>query len=156
MISLPSLITRAARLNPEGTATVYCGRQFSWTQVHERVACLAAGLASLRLAEGDRVGILSLNSDRYYESLFAVTWAGHCFVPLNTRWALLENDYAIRDSGARALLFDDAFTTQARQLLNDVDALTVAIYMGEGECPEWAQAYEDMGAFDDRSVGPFW
>jgi len=150
MISLPSLITRAARLNPEGTATAYHGRRFTWTEVHERVAALAGGLASLGLAEGDRIGILSLNSDRYYESLFAIPWAGYCVVPLNTRWALLENDYAIRDSGTRVLLFDDVFSEQARQLLNDVDALTVGIYMGDGQCPAWARPYEELLTSHDR------
>ena len=108
------------------------------------MASLAGALASLGLSEGDRVAILSLNSDRYYESIFAVPWAGYCVVPLNTRWALLENDYALRDSGTRVLLFDDAFADQAQQLLSDIDALGIAVYMGEGECPDWARSYEEL------------
>jgi long-chain acyl-CoA synthetase len=144
MISLPAMIERAARLNPEGVATRYAEREFNWSQVQERVASFAAGLAGLGLAQGDRVAILSLNSDRYYESIFAIPWAGYCVVPLNTRWALLENDYALRDSGTKVLLFDDAFTEQAGQLLSDIDDLGVAIFMGEGECPDWAQSYETM------------
>jgi len=144
MISLPAMIERAARLNPAGPATSYNGRQFNWAQVRDRVASLASGLAGLGLTEGDRLGILSLNCDRYYESIFAIPWAGYCVVPLNTRWALLENDYALRDSGTRVMLFDDAFAEQAGQLLADIDELAVAIYMGEGECPEWARSYEDL------------
>jgi long-chain acyl-CoA synthetase len=140
------MIERAARLNPGGPATSYAGRQYSWAELRERVASLAAGLASLGLAEGDRVAILSLNSDRYYESIFAIPWAGYCVVPLNTRWALLENDYAVRDSGTRVLLFDDTFSEQARQLLADIDDLGEAIYMGDGDCPDWARAYEELVA----------
>jgi acyl-CoA synthetase (AMP-forming)/AMP-acid ligase II len=141
---MPAMIERAARLNPGGVAMRYNGRESNWSELQRRVASLGAGLASLGLAEGDRVGILSLNNDRYYESIFAIPWAGYCVVPLNTRWALLENDYAVRDSGTRVLLFDDAFVEQTQQLLSDVDSLCEAIYMGEGDCPDWARAYEDL------------
>ena len=144
MISLPGMIERAARLNPAGTATSYHGRQYNWREVGDRVACLAAALQTYGLAEGDRVAILSLNSDRYYESIFAIPWAGYCVVPLNTRWALPENKYAVDDSGTRVLLFDDAFAEQAGQLLSELDRLSVAIYMGEGDCPAWAQSYEAL------------
>ena len=122
MISLPAMIERAARLNPDGVATRCAGRQYSWTEVESRVARMAAALQGFGLVDGDRVGILSLNSDRYYESIFSIPWAGYCVVPLNTRWALPENNYAVSDSGSRVLLFDDAFTEQAEQLLQDIDA----------------------------------
>lgn len=144
MISLPAMIERAARLNPRGVATSYTGRERDWTEVARRVAQLAGALRGFGLHGGDRVGILALNSDRYYESLFAVSWGGFCVVPLNTRWALPENNYAVSDSGTRVLLFDDAFAEQAGHLLYEVDELSVAIFMGEGECPQWALSYEEL------------
>ena len=144
MISMSAMIERAARLNPEGIATSYGDREHSWQQVRVRVACLGAGLGGYGLAEGDRVAILSLNSDRYYESIFAILWAGYCVVPLNTRWALPENQYALQDSGTRILLFDDNFASQAEQLLAAVDGLDIAIHMGEGQSPDWAVSYEDL------------
>ena len=153
MISLHGMAERAARLNPTGMATRYLGREFTLAETGERVARLASGLGAWNLEEGERVAILSLNSDRYYESIFAVPWAGLCVVPLNTRWALPENQYALKDSGSRILLFDDAFADQAKQLLNDLDTLQAAIYMGEGECPDWAAAYETLIA-DNTSREP--
>lgn len=144
MISLPSMLERAARLNSTGTATVYGDRRHSWTETAERVARLAAGLQGFGLEAGDRVGILSLNSDRYYESVFAIPWAGFALVPLNTRWALPENVYAVGDSGTRMVLFDDSFTEQAQSLLEEVDCLTTIVYMGDGECPAGAIPYEAL------------
>ena len=152
MITLPSLIERAARLNPLGTATTYAGRQHNWTDLHSRIARLGAGLQTLSLEEGDRVAVLSLNNDRYYESVFGIPWAGYCVVPLNTRWALPENQYALKDSGARVLLFDHNFTDQAEQLLAEVDGLDVAIYMGDDESPSWARGYEQL--IDDNDAIP--
>jgi acyl-CoA synthetase (AMP-forming)/AMP-acid ligase II len=146
MISIPSLIERAARLNPNGMATQYLSRSQSWSEMAERVRRLAGGLRKFGIEEGERVAILSLNSDRYYESLFAVPWAGYCVVPLNTRWALPENEYALSDSGSRALVFDDTFTDQAKILFNDSAELLAAVYMGEGECPGWASSYEQLVA----------
>jgi len=144
MISLPAMIERAVRLNPNGIATSFAGRQHSWAEVQARVARLAAALRGFGLDEGDRVAILSLNSDRYYELTFAIPWAGYCVVPLNTRWALPENRYALGDSGSRVLFFDDAFTAQSEELLHELDELTLAIYMGDGDCPSWAQSYETL------------
>jgi acyl-CoA synthetase (AMP-forming)/AMP-acid ligase II len=153
MISLHGMIERAARLNPTGVATRCNGRDQSWTQSCDRMARLAAALQSTGLAEGDRVAILSLNSDRYYESIFGISWAGFCVVPLNTRWAVAENKYALGDSGTRVLLFDDNFTDQAKQLLTELDTLTVAIYAGDGACPDWAQSYETLIA-DNAPAAP--
>ncbi|MEJ2532555.1 MAG: long-chain fatty acid--CoA ligase [Halioglobus sp.] len=144
MISLPALIERATRLNADGIATSYSGRERTWTELSARLSRLAAALQGLGLVEGDRVAVLSLNSDNYYETIFGIPWAGCCMVPLNTRWALPENRYAIGDSGARVLMFDDAFAEQAQALLDEVDGLEVAIHMGEGEKPDWALSYEDL------------
>ncbi len=153
MISIPAMLERAARLNPEGLAIQHLDRRHSWTELENRVSRLGAALGALGLDEGDRVAILSLNSDRYYESVFAIPWAGLCMVPLNTRWALLENDYALRDSQTRVLLFDDAFAEQAQQLVNDIDSLSRAVYMGDGDCPSWALDYE-QAIIDHAPIPP--
>ena len=144
MISMPGVLQRSARLNPNAVATRFNGRSRSWPQVLDRVAGLASSLAAFQLGEAERVAILSLNSDKYFETIFAIPWAGYCMVPLNTRWAVAENNYAITDSGARVLFFDDAFTAQAKQLKEDVASLEHVIYMGESEAPAWAESYEDL------------
>ena len=144
MISLSQMIERAARLNPNATCIRCEDRERSWTQVRDRIARLAASLQTLGLNPGDRVAILSLNSDRYYETLFAISWAGYCLVPLNTRWALPENQYALSDCGARALLFDNHFADQATQLLSDIDGLDHGIFMGESGDPGGIPGCEEL------------
>ncbi len=144
MISLPGLLERGARINPAATATRFLDRERSWPQVVDRVSRLAAGLSAYDLNEADRIAILSLNSDNYFESIFAIPWAGFCLVPLNTRWALPENQYALTDSGSRVLLFDDAFIDQAHALKDQVDSLQQLVYMGDNDTPDWAVSYEDL------------
>ncbi|MFT5692187.1 MAG: acyl-CoA synthetase (AMP-forming)/AMP-acid ligase II [Oceanicoccus sp.] len=144
MISLPSLLQRGARLNSNGVATEFMGRQRLWGSLLERVAKFAGGLHAYELGAGERVALLGLNSDNYFESTFGIPWAGYCVVPLNTRWALAENKYAIEDSGTRVLMFDDAFMNQAQQLKDQLPRLEHLIYMGSGETPSWAESYEQI------------
>ena len=54
MISLPAMIQRATRLNPDGTATRYAERTHNWTQVNDRIARLAAALQVFGLAGAHR------------------------------------------------------------------------------------------------------
>ena len=63
---------------------------------------------------GDRVAILSLNSDRYLELYLATGWAGAVIVPLNIRWSPLENEDAMRDCRASMLIVDKAFASIGR------------------------------------------
>ena len=67
--------------------------------------------ASARSARsaGDRVAVLSLNSDRYLELYLAAGWSGTVIVPLNIRWSPLENEDAMRDCRAGILFVDKAF-----------------------------------------------
>ena len=63
---------------------------------------------------GDRVAILSLNSDRYLELYLAAGWSGTVIVPLNIRWSPLENEDAMRDCRAGILFVDKAFAAVGR------------------------------------------
>lgn len=137
-ISLQGMIERAARCNPSGECLRYLDTSRTWQQTESRIAALAGALQNMNLIEGDRVAILSLNCANYYEALFSIPWAGCCAVPLNTRWVVSENQYAVSDSGSRAIFFDDAFAAHVKAMMGSVDALQNAIYMGEGTCPEWA------------------
>jgi acyl-CoA synthetase (AMP-forming)/AMP-acid ligase II len=69
------LIERCAQTNGNSIATVDGARRHTWLETRERIARLAAGLKSLGCEGGDRVAILALNSDRYFEALFAIPWA---------------------------------------------------------------------------------
>ena len=95
-------LRRVLQVNPDGLATVFGARRRTWRETGERVARLAAGFRALGVNAGDRIAILSLNSDRYLEVYLATGWAGGVVVPLNIRWSQLENEDAMRDCRATA------------------------------------------------------
>lgn len=114
--SITQGIRRAAQVNPRGVATVCGDRRRTWPEVVDRVSRLAAGLMSLGVAKGDRVAVLSMNTDRYFEIYYAIWWAGAVATPMNMRLAPAEIDFRIMDSGAKVLCLDADHLPMVEQL----------------------------------------
>lgn len=143
-MQITSIIRRAAQINPNGIATIYENRQQTWMQMLDRVARLAAGLQKLGMQTGDRVALLSLNSDRFIEYYFATVWGGGAMMPMNIRWAAAECAYALNDAGAEILIVDEAFKNVANELRTQVPSLRSIIYCGDSATPKGMQNYEDI------------
>lgn len=135
---------RSVLVSPNAICTRLGDREHSFAQVADRVARLAGGLQSLGMKMGDRVAILSLNSDRYYESLYAVPWGGGVVVPLNIRWSVAELLYSLKDSGADYLLVDDTFLDTARAVVAGLEQPLTLISMGETICADISHYYEKL------------
>jgi long-chain acyl-CoA synthetase len=136
-------LRRALQINPNGLATVFGKRRRNWREVGERVARLAAGLRALGADLGDRVAILSLNSDRYLELYLATAWAGAVIVPLNIRWSPLENEDALRDCRANVLAVDKAFAATGAELAKALPSLKL-VYADDGDAPAGMASYETL------------
>jgi len=136
-------LRRALQINRNGLATVFQDRRRNWGEIGERVARLASGFHSLGIAEGDRVALLMLNSDRYLELYLATAWAGAVVVPLNIRWSALENEDALRDCRAKILVVDDAFAAAGVGLAQKLPGLKL-VFAGDGEAPSGMENYEAL------------
>ncbi len=143
-MSITQGVKRNLQQNRAGCATIFGARTQSWGQFHDRVARLAGGLKSLGVGPGDRIAILALNSDRYLEYFVAVPWAGGVVVPLNIRWSVAENVYALNDCGATLLLVDDAYLKLAAPIRAEVKSLRAVIHMGDGAPPAEMLGYEPL------------
>jgi long-chain acyl-CoA synthetase len=87
MFSTSQLIRRIVQTSGSELATVDGERQQTWQQYMDKLARFAGGLQSLGVKKGDCVAMLALNSDRYFEFMYGVPWAGGVFQPINTRLA---------------------------------------------------------------------
>ncbi|MEU9097682.1 AMP-binding protein [Streptomyces sp. NPDC048361] len=72
----------------------------------ERVRAWQAGFDALGVGEGERIAVVSHNSARMLELLFAVPMSGRICVPVNFRLKPEEVEYVVRQSGASVLLVD--------------------------------------------------
>jgi long-chain acyl-CoA synthetase len=140
------LLKRAVQCNADRVATISGERRRTWREVGERVPRMAAALRSLGLKDDAFVAILAMNSDRYLELFFAVPWAGGALAPLNVRWSVAENQYALDDSKATILFVDDSFLEQAGQLRDRMPGIETFIYLGDGATPPGMLSYESLVA----------
>jgi long-chain acyl-CoA synthetase len=144
MSQITQFLRRAVQINGRGTATVCGERRQDWTSFADRVARLASGLAGLGFVPGDRIGILALNSDRYLESFFGLSWGGFVFVPINTRLAPPEIVFWLADSGCSALLVDDTFVPVLPKVLPETPEIRHVVHIGDGPTPDGQRSYEDL------------
>jgi len=135
---------RAVQQDPDRTMTIFGDRVRSVAESADRIARLAAGLKSLGVDAGDRVGMLALNSDRYHEFLLAVPWAGGVVNPVNIRWSPAEIAYSLADCDTRVLLIDDTFAPMLPALRDQAPDLSTIVFCGEGAAPEGTVGYESL------------
>ncbi|WP_428928983.1 class I adenylate-forming enzyme family protein [Marinibacterium sp. SX1] len=141
---LTAAVHRDAREEPDRIATICGDRIQTCAALEQRVSRLAAGLRDLGLAPGDRVGMLSMNSDFYIEYIFGTLWAGGVLNPVNVRWSVKEIAFSLDDSGTAILIVDDTFAPMVPELRALSDTLTTVIHVGTGPAPEGALDYEAL------------
>ncbi|MHA7833819.1 MAG: long-chain-fatty-acid--CoA ligase [Algiphilus sp.] len=150
-------LRRAVQTRVQARATLCGDREQTWESLEARVARLAAALRALGVAEGDRVAILALNSDRYLEVIYAVAWAGAVANPVNIRMAPAEIAYTLEDSDAQVLFIDATFAPMLPALRAAAPSLAQVVYTDDVDPPEGCHAYEALIAaharIEDAEVG---
>jgi long-chain acyl-CoA synthetase len=148
MFSLTQGLRRALQTRPRGPSTTFAARRRTWEQTADRVARVAGALAALGVKRGDRVAILALNSDRYFELMYAIPWIGAVMVPINTRLAAPEIEYILTDSGAVALFIDAGMAHHLTTLDGKIDGVRETIWLDDISSPDGMLHYEDLTAYD--------
>jgi acyl-CoA synthetase (AMP-forming)/AMP-acid ligase II len=148
-MNLTLALERAARVHPRKLATICGERRHDYATLRDRVTRMAGALRRLGVAPGDRVGILSLNSDRYLEYFHATYWAGAVVNPCNVRWSANEIAYALADCDTRVLFVDNQFVPLLPQLRAQAPCLKQVIYCGDGPTPDGLLGYESLVAGAD-------
>jgi long-chain acyl-CoA synthetase len=87
----------------------YMGADFTFAQVDEASAALAAYLQSLGLNKGDRVAIMMPNVPQYPITVAAVLRAGYVVVNVNPLYTARELQHQLQDSGAKAIVIIENF-----------------------------------------------
>ncbi|HKY90728.1 MAG TPA: long-chain fatty acid--CoA ligase [Nevskiaceae bacterium] len=143
-IHLTQPLHRGLRMCPARIATVCAGRRRTYAEFGDRVARAAAALKALGVRPGDRVGILSLNSDRYLELYFATWWAGAVVNPVNLRWHPREIAGSLDDCETRLLVVDDTFAPMVEELSGRSRELRTVLHAGDGPAPAGMFGYEEL------------
>ena len=102
-------IAHFARRTPDKLAVIDLAsdRRLTYAQFDARISRLAAHLRDqLRIARGDRVAVLALNTTDTLEVQFACGRIGAVFLPLNTRLTVPELQYIVGDAAPKLMIHD--------------------------------------------------
>ena len=136
-------LRRALQINPDGLAIVCGERRQNWRRNRRTRGAPGRRHPLARRQDGDRVAILSLNSDRYLELYLAAGWSGTVIVPLNIRWSPLENEDAMRDCRAEHPVRRQGICTVGSALAKAIPGLKL-VYADDGETPAGMESYETL------------
>jgi long-chain acyl-CoA synthetase len=138
-------IRRVRDAQPDALTSVFGPRRSTWAQTLDRVARIAGGLRGLGVKDGDRVAVLSINSDRYLELYLAVPWAGGVIVPLNARWTAEENRLAIEDCEPGVILVGEGIDAASLALVESLADSLPVVSMTDAPHPGWT-SWADLTA----------
>src|SRR5579863_2324240 len=85
--------------------------RLSYAELREAVDRLAAGLLTLGLQPGERIGIWSPNNSEWVLTQFATAKAGLILVNINPSYRVAELEYALNKVGCKALILAERFKT---------------------------------------------
>lgn len=114
MAHIIEMLERNSRRSPEREALVYGERRLTYRQLDAAVNRAARALQRRGLVKGERVGLLSFNSDQFVIAYYAILKLRAIVVPINPRSAPPELAYQLNDCDASMLLFDPALEETVR------------------------------------------
>ena len=108
LLTTGQILSAHARLRPTEIGARDMERSLSYQEWNVRACRLANALIGLGLAKGDRVAVLAYNRLEWAEIYTATAKAGLIPVPINFRLTGTEAAFIINDSGAAAVIVEDA------------------------------------------------
>jgi fatty-acyl-CoA synthase len=112
--TIADALRRTALRLPAKMAIVCGTTRWTYAEFDALVSRLAAGLARMGVAQGDKVAVLARNSHGFAALRFALARRGAVMVPINFMLKADEVAYILRHAGAKTLATDSGLAELAR------------------------------------------
>ncbi len=134
----------------EALVDVPTGRRWSYAQFDDETDTVAAGLLTLGIGNGDRVGIWAPNCAEWVLLQYATAKIGAILVNINPAYRSHELGYVLRQSGIRLLVSAERFKTSdyrgmVEEVSGDLPGLERVIYLGTADWDELTAAGQAAG-----------
>lgn len=149
-----AMLAAAVAEHPGREALVDGPERLDYRTLGERAGRAAAGLFAAGIRAGDRVGVWSGNRSEAVVAVAACLRLGAVGVPLGHRLQTAEAQYMLADSGARALLVEDALAGRlpGRSAIPEVRVLA-AFGDGADALPRWSELEAAGGGAPEPGTG---
>ena len=120
-------LEESARKYPDSPCTIFKGAKISFREMNELTDRLAAGLASLGIKKGDRVGIFMPNTPQFVMAYFAILKIGGVVVATNPYYTPREIEHQVNDSGIEIMLVMSNFYNQIKKVQPNTKIRTLVV-----------------------------
>ncbi len=140
-VDLCDWVGRRASTHPDVVALECGDERLKYRELDARVATAAGHLVALGVAEGEPVGLLHANDNRFAVFAHAITRAGAMLAPHNARLTASEIAWQLRDAGARYLVADATYIDLAQAAASEAGVTLI-----DADDAAWASAAPMVGA----------
>jgi long-chain acyl-CoA synthetase len=130
MSSLIHALRENARLYPDRPAVFQGSEVIDHAAMGDRSDRVAAGLAARGVVKGDRIALYCPNSAEFAIAYTGIVKAGATVVPINLLLNTEEIGFILDDSGAKGLIFHQAFSKQAETVLRTAGRVEFVVSIG--------------------------
>lgn len=133
-VPLTHFLEEYAQKHPERPALIFqpapgnfAVSRLTYAGLNELTDRLAAGLYSLGVRKGDRVGLLMVNSPQFVISYFAVLKLGAVVVATNPLYSPREMEHQLSDAGAKVAIVMSRFYPQLKKIQEQTPVKTIVV-----------------------------
>ncbi|MEW6477236.1 MAG: acyl-CoA synthetase [Actinomycetota bacterium] len=118
-------------------------RRLTYAALDERANRLADHLARAGIGAGDHVAAYLYNGSEFIETMLAAFKLRAAVVNVNYRYVATELAYVLRDSDAKAVVYDTRFTPTLAEVESDLPKLGARLAVGDGDTVPGSIHYEE-------------
>ena len=115
-VPLYHFLETTAEKYPNQPCTIFKGAKISYQEMVKLTDQLAAGLASLGIEKGDRVGLFIPNTPQFVMAYFAVLKIGGVVVATNPLYSAHEIEHQANDSGMEVMIVMSNFYNRVKEV----------------------------------------
>lgn len=112
---------------PETPCTIFKGAKISYREMNELTDRLAAGLSSIGIKKGDRVGIFMPNTPQFVMAFFAVVKLGAIAVATNPLYSAREIEHQVNDAAVEVMIVMSNFYNLIKEVQPKTKIRTVVV-----------------------------
>jgi long-chain acyl-CoA synthetase len=109
-------LDESARNFPNAVCTIFKGAKISYQEMRDLTDRLAAGLASIGIKKGDRVGLFIPNTPQFIIAYFAILKIGGVVVATNPLYSSKELEHQANDSGMEVMIVMSNFYQRVKDV----------------------------------------